>query len=109
MFNLQSWLIIWQSNKKSFVHNSQLVRDNDNLAWQEKVRTLFQENPENLQEELQAEARNHPYAMNVIKGHLADEGGGEAYPMGPASSFAKLQTEGIEPRWVADIGFIFTL
>ena len=39
----------------------------------ERILQLFIANPANLHDELQSEARQHPYALRIIRGYLQDE------------------------------------
>ena len=39
----------------------------------DRILQLFIANPANLQDELQSEARQHPYALRIIRGYLEDE------------------------------------
>ena len=39
----------------------------------ERILQLFIANPANLHDELQSEARQHPYALRIIRGYLEDE------------------------------------
>lgn len=63
----------------------------------ERVLQIFRENSRNLHDELQAEARWHPYAVKIAQGFLEDE-----------IPITWDEFEGVEARWSPD-GFIFSL
>ena len=63
----------------------------------ERVLQLFRENPGNLHDELQAEARKHSYAIKITQGFLDNE-----------IPITWDELEGIEARWTPD-GLVFSL
>ena len=65
----------------------------------ERILQIFRDNHPNLQDELQAEAREHPYASRIIHGYLEDDIPLALDPENPQ----------IHARWDPDLGFIFSL
>lgn len=63
----------------------------------ERVLRIFRENSSNLHDELQAEARWHPYAVKITQGFLEDE-----------IPITWEEFEGLEARW-RPAGLIFSL